>query len=274
MIKEKERELELTHFCDKEKNIIIDIKHNHDYNNNSTNKKRIKENYNYIKERFLTNIYVCINKKYDVVKSIKYFIIKSYLIIKLKNFVNSKQTLTELLNKSLTISIHILIMIIFEIYFFFEYVVDIENKTFIEKIGDTFKKLENPQLNAIEIEFLKQIIDNEDYILNDLYIQYINSKREQKLNLHNLFIKSCKMTIPFGIICLVLTIISLFNLRYIKWKSILLENVIMFLILGIFEYYFFLNIILNYEPVTTEEIKYFMMNNTMIYLSRIENTKG
>jgi hypothetical protein len=267
MIKEKEKELELTHFCDKEKNIILEIKHNHDYNSNSTNKKRIKENYNYIKERFLTNIYVCINKKYDVIKSIK------YLIIKFKNFVISKQILTELLNKSLSISIHIWIMIIFEIYFFFEYVVDIENKTFIEKIGDTFKKLENPQLNAIEIEVLKQIIDNEDYILNDLYIQYINSKREQKLILHNLFIKSCKMTIPFGIICLVLTIISLFNLRYIKWKSIFLENIIMFLILGIFEYFFFLNIILKYEPVTNEEIKYFMINNTMSYLSMIENTK-
>jgi hypothetical protein len=45
----------------------------------------------------------------------------------------------------------------------------------------------------------------------------------------------------------------------------------MFLILGLFEYYFFLNIILKYEPVTNEEIKYQMMNNFFTYLSKLES---
>lgn len=261
------KEIELMHLSKNEKNVIvdiIDIKQTDNYENNSTKNSEYKDNYNSIKERFILNIYII--KNY-----IRCIISKFYTIyIKLKNFVISKQIITELLNKSLSISIHILMMIIFEIYFFFDYVIKIENKTFIEKINDTFKQLENPKLTKIENEIIKKIIKNENYILNDLYNQYIKSKRDQNTILHNLFVKSCKMTIPFGIICLMLTIISCFRLRDIKWKSILFENIIMFLVLGIFEYYFFLNIILNYEPVTNEEIKYFMANNTFMYLSRIE----
>lgn len=259
------KEIELIHFSKHEKNTIIDIKQNdNEYENDSTKKSKYKYNYNSIKEIFLSNI--CINKYCNR------FIISELNIfyIKFKNFIGSKQITTELLNKSLSISIHILIMIVFEVYFFFDYVVKIENKTFIEKISDTFKQLENPKLNSIEIEIVKKMIKNKNYILNDLYNQYINSKRDQNTILHNLFVKSCKMVIPFGIICLMLIFISCFRLRDIKWKSIIFENIIMFLILGIFEYYFFLNIILNYEPVTNEEIKYFMANNTFIYLSRIE----
>lgn len=266
------KQLELTHFCNKEKNTIVDIKNieDYNYNYNSTKKNKFNEKYNYIKERFLSTIRI--NKIIFLFKIIKSVINHSCpSFIQFKNFIITKKRLIEILNKSLSISIHILIMIIFEIYFFFDYVVNIENKTFIKKIGDTFKHFEIPTLNTIEVEILKKIIDNEDYILNDLYIQYINSKKNKNIILHNLFVKSCKMTIPVSVICLILSIASCFSIRDIKWKSVIFENIIMFLVLGIFEYYFFLNIILKYEPVTNEEIKYFMMNNTFMYLSRIES---
>jgi hypothetical protein len=206
------------------------------------------------------------NKKENKIKLNKRFIIMNH---KIKHFISLNWI--EWLNKSLSISIHILIMIIFEIYFFFEYVVDIENKTFISKIGDTFAHLETVQLNPIEVEIIQKISENNHYIIDELYSEYIESKKEQGILLHNLFIKSCKITLPFGIISFLLLILSFFNFRYIKWKTVLFENIIMFLVLGLFEYYFFLNIILKYEPVTNEEIKYFMTKHFFVYLSILES---
>jgi hypothetical protein len=46
------------------------------------------------------------------------------------------------------------------------------------------------------------------------------------------------------------------NVQRCKWKHILIENVLMFVCLGIFEFIFFINIILHYSPITDAEIKY------------------
>jgi hypothetical protein len=260
---EKNKEIELTHYnvnINQDETNHKDIEH---YNK----KLKMKKNYNHIKERFLLNIHKMVNieNKNTIINSNQICIIKDNF----KNFIYLNKF--KLLNKSLSISIHILIMIIFEIYFFFDYVVDIENETFIKKISDTFTHFETVKLNSFELEIIKQILENNQYVIENLYNEYIDSKKKQEIILHNLFIKSCKMTLPFGFISFMLIIISLFNVKYLKWKTIIVENIIMFLVLGLFEYYFFLNIILKYEPVTNEEIKYFMINSFYLYLSRIEN---
>jgi hypothetical protein len=263
------KEIELNNY-DYDYDYSIDINEDriNDKENNHYNKKiKPKKNYNNIKERFSLNINKIVNIENNTnsLKSIQISIIKD----KFKNFIVIHRF--EWLNKTLSISVHILIMIIFEIYFFFEYVVDIENETFINKIGDTFTHLETVKLNPIELEIIQQILENNHYIIENLYNEYIDSKKKQDIILHHLFIKSCKITLPFGIICFILLLISICNFRYIKWKTIVVENIIMFLVLGLFEYYFFLNIILKYEPVTNEEIKYFMVNHFNLYLSRIKN---
>lgn len=241
-------------------------KNDNDYDNNSnslnhTNKSISLTFNNHFKER----LYPCCNK-------LKFIFLKLKIIIKLEkfnNFLNDNKY--EFLNKSLSICIHILTMILFEIYFFFDYVVDIENKTFIKKIEDTFNHFETMNLNNLEIEVIKNIILNDKYLLDKLYNDYIISKQLQNDKLNYLFKQSCKMTIPFGIIFILLLLLSLIKFNHINWKIIIMENVIMFLILGLFEYYFFLNIILKYEPVTNEEIKYQMMNHFFIYLSKLES---
>ena len=265
----KHKEIELNKLSLNKKNNIIETELNDNETYNNKKCLKINNNYKNIKERIILNIN---NGKLKLVKTDKRIPDQLYFFCnKFKNFIHSKGVGFEILNKSISISIHILIMIIFEIYFFFGYVVNIENETFIKKIGDTYNHFETVKLNAIEIEIIKKLIQNEEYIQNDLYTKYLDSKDRQKIILHNLFVKSCKMTIPFGVICFILTFVSFFNFKYIKWKSILLENITMFLVLGLFEYFFFLNVILKYEPVTNEEIKYFMVNNTFIYLSRLES---
>jgi hypothetical protein len=53
----------------------------------------------------------------------------------------------------------------------------------------------------------------------------------------------------------------------INWYTIIFDNLIMFLALGIFEYFFFMNIILKYDPVTDEEIKYTLASGFLNYLN-------
>jgi hypothetical protein len=52
------------------------------------------------------------------------------------------------------------------------------------------------------------------------------------------------------------------------------ENILMFLFLGIFEYYFFMNIIMNiimkYETVADEELEYKITNGFIGYLNQTE----
>ena len=63
-----------------------------------------------------------------------------------------------------------------------------------------------------------------------------------------------------GFILLVLFGFGLINRKIVKWKWIFIENLLMFLFLGIFEYLFFTNVILHYNPITDDEIKYFIAN--------------
>ena len=47
----------------------------------------------------------------------------------------------------------------------------------------------------------------------------------------------------------------------IRWKSIIVENILMFALLGAFEYIFFNTIILKYSPITNEELRYSIYSN-------------
>lgn len=179
------------------------------------------------------------------------------------------------LNKALSICAHILIMVIFEIYFFFDFIIDIENDKFIGKIDSYFRHLDTIQLNEIERDLMYQLLDNsyhyKENIVETLYTNYINSKTRQKQTLDTLFIASCKMGGGIGVVFFILLGVSLHKScrKYIEWKIIFFENVLMFLFLGIFEYYFFINIIMKYEPVTNEEIQYKITNGGIQYLERL-----
>ena len=51
---------------------------------------------------------------------------------------------------------------------------------------------------------------------------------------------------------------GIYDRTKIKWRWIFVENLLMFLFLGIFEYFFFTTIIMNYNLITDSEIKYYI----------------
>jgi hypothetical protein len=176
----------------------------------------------------------------------------------------------EALNKFISIFLHVFIMVIFEIYFYFNYVVEIEQKSFLDKIDDYIKQIESNSPLTPEQKQIVKILFNQNSnneLLNYLYGQYINSIQSQKKLLHLLLIKACGMAGIIGIGLLILFLFGIANRKKIKWNWILIENLMMFVLLGIFEYLFFINIIMYYNPVTDEEVKYRAFHDIYFYLN-------
>ena len=187
----------------------------------------------------------------------------------------------DMYNKFLSITLHIFIMVVFEIYFYFNYVINIEKQAFIDKINAYFSELSlfNPNTRTESYPFInnKQIFNiliNSNQTkqqLNTLHEEYIESLNEQE-QLHNyLLTKSCYMAGFIGLLLLIFFLNGIYNKKVIKWRWILVENILMLLLLGLFEYLFFINIIMNYNPISDAEIKYMMVKGMVNYFNQSMN---
>ena len=198
-------------------------------------------------------------------------------VIKTWNYLNlNKTNWMEIINKMISIFMHVFVMVVFEIYFYFNYIVWIEKESFLNEIDKYLDKLDTIQLSLIQKQLIKTVINmypNNNAILDYLYDQYIKSLAEQKKLLNKLLIKACMMGGIVGLVLLIFILVGLIDRKKIKWKWILMENLFMFIFLGIFEYFFFMTIIMNYNPITEDEIKYHIANELFSYFNST-NTNG
>jgi len=175
----------------------------------------------------------------------------------------------NVINKMLSITIHVFIMVMFEIYFYFNYVIYLEKDEFMRKISSYVNELDNIQFNPIEKKIAgNAIIKNSQQVSSQLYLEYIESLYVQSQLKNQLLILSYKMASVVGSILGFFLLWGLFNWKEIKWKTILIENVLMFVFLGTFEYMFFSRVILQYNPVTDGEIKYTVYEGIVNYLNQ------
>lgn len=189
-----------------------------------------------------------------------YLLIKKYC----QNFwTNNKY---EMVNKLISIFLHIFIMIVFEIYFYFKYVVVIEKTKFMDKINSYFNDLDFIHLTQVQSLVIKNIVDT-NQLESYLYKQYLNSLKKQQKILAQLLVVSCHMAGIVGILLIIMLCAGAAYRKNIRWNWILIENILMFLFLGIFEYFFFTNVILKYDPVTDDEIKYYAYTGFINYLN-------
>jgi hypothetical protein len=186
---------------------------------------------------------------------------------KVKNFYFDNKA--NVINKMLTITVHIFIMVIFEIYFYFNYVIYLEKDEFMGKIHSYIKDLGNIQLNPTQRLIITQLItEDSEAITSELYSNYIQSLDKQKLLKQELMIVSYKMAGVVGLVLCFFFLWGLLNWKEIKWKSIIIDNILMFVFLGTFEYMFFSNVVLHYNPVTDGEIKYTLYTGLVDYFNQ------
>lgn len=181
---------------------------------------------------------------------------------------NKIETSIITLNKFVSIFLHVLMMVIFEIYFYFNFVVSIEKKQFLNKIQQYIEQIEKSiNLNTYQKTIIKKILMNNlnNVFITQLYNSYLDSLDNQKKLLKKLLIKSCVMAGVIGLILIFLIAMGFYKKIKINWNWILFENMLMFALLGIFEFWFFINVILKYNPITDDEIKYYVVDQFVTY---------
>jgi len=179
-----------------------------------------------------------------------------------------KDYIFDISNKFLTISLHITIMIIFEIYFYFEFAIKIEKTKFIEKINNIFKYINKPTIEEPQQQKAILFVIEEINLSLNPYNNYKTTIKNQNKLLKSLINETIQYTFIISIPTIIFIINALYNHKIIKWKWVLFENILMLLLLGIFEYIFFVNIILKYDPITDDEIAYLITEEFINYLNQ------
>lgn len=179
---------------------------------------------------------------------------------------NIKSDKIEWLNRFLSIFLHISLMISFEIMFYFKYIIDIEKTEILSKLSNYIDSLNESSLSTTQQLAIKTFFNSEDFqtFYAELYDQYRESLSKQHEVTIMLLKRSLSIASAFYCAFFIFLALGLYkkNKRQVKWKWIIAENVCMFVLLGIFEYIFFTQIILNYNPLTDAEIKYYVVRDT------------
>lgn len=169
----------------------------------------------------------------------------------------------ELKNKLISVFFHIFLMSVFEIFFYFFFIVNIEKELFLEKLMTYNEQLYNnynnnisPEQHAILSNALYKLFNEK--MLEDLKNDYEEDMKQQKMLFNMLLNKAIILSTIVGSI-FISTIIC--GRKEIKINWVLFENILLFLFLGLYEYIFFNIIILKYNPITNGELKYLFVCN-------------
>lgn len=181
------------------------------------------------------------------------------------NCIESNPKITFIYN--ILIHMCILFTILSIIYFF--YIKDISTRHYNNQLNNMTKD------NLIDIyqnmdsnskEYLRQVFQSEYTDRIEVYIKDRPSIIEQ----HNLWVQRICFSIVIVLILILIGIYFVFRHMgiCIPIRQLLIENIVTFIFIGIFEVLFFLKVVLKYAPVKPSS-----MNQTIVFTLRDELTK-
>lgn len=152
--------------------------------------------------------------------------------------------------------LHVSLIVIFEILFYFLYIIKREYEVFDYLIKDIAKTNSNYFDN--NTKYLINKIIKEAISMNITNLEYINNKaledRSNRLNEKNLlFHKSLGILIFFVLLSIFIIKIGL-QCKKIKLKYLILDLCIMISMIAVFEFIFFTKIVSNVRPISTYEL--------------------
>lgn len=172
-----------------------------------------------------------------------------------KKLTPSKNMLIYFLKKLFMFMFHLSLISIFEIIFFFTIVSVYENEAIVSIIINFFSGVPNMcnNMSLSQKEYFTNVFDsiiNVTQITDDANISYINRK-----NFNNkLFVNAWMYFLVIISIDIFLILIKIYYKIKINFKKIILENIVMILILAIYEYMFFKSIIFLYQNISQNEL--------------------
>lgn len=155
----------------------------------------------------------------------------------------------------LRFNFHIFLISIFEIIFYFRFVSKDEDNGIVQTTNYYTQSIVNSCINLSinETNLLNSILNN---LVNSSEIissgnQYANLRNAQNSSLYNL---SWSYVGIIGFLQIILFLINYMLKFKIKWKHIILENIVLVMFLGLYEFMFFETIIKNYVVESPQEI--------------------
>ncbi len=158
--------------------------------------------------------------------------------------------------------IHLGLISIFEIFFFFYIISQYEDNAFISLINTYTQNIPFmcKSFNTTEKIFFTYIFDsfvNKTTIINTANDAY----NQRKIQNNNLLLLSIYYFSGVTLINIILFAIKFYYKIKINLKRILLDNLFMIIILGLYEYLFFKTVILQYRSISSDELTLNIVNN-------------
>jgi hypothetical protein len=163
-----------------------------------------------------------------------------------------------IINKLILFSIHLFLISIFELIFFYNYVTKYEDNAIVNIFSDivdsstqSCKLLNNT--DKLIINYLLNIILNETEIKGASDYNYNIRKN---YNQQQLIIAIMYFIILFFINISILLLNYYYYKKKINYKGIIIDNLIMITFLGFYELLFFSTIVFKYQTISSQELTY------------------
>lgn len=179
---------------------------------------------------------------------------------KIHNFFFNKKMYC-IINQCLIIFLHIFLLSIFEPYFYFMYITKLEKDALFDIIDSYIHKLNNYYV-LLDYNIKTEISNNYNLISNFTEFLYMSNEDliSQSIKKQELINKSIFISIQIFCVLLFFSIIGIVIRKHISIKYIILENIIMISLLAYYEFTFFNNIILEYDPLSKSEINNYIIS--------------
>jgi hypothetical protein len=167
------------------------------------------------------------------------------------------------INKLMLFFLHLFLISIFELVFFFNYVTKFENNAIngifngiTSSIINSCSNLEDSNktlINAIFRNFINTTLVNQNAINSYNSRMLVNDKLFSNGITYFLMVLAINFLLIFTNICIIK--------RKINYNEIIIDNLIMITLLGMYEYIFFSNIVFKYLTISNDEILLNFQNN-------------
>lgn len=181
---------------------------------------------------------------------------------------------------------HILLLSILESIFFFQYASIIETQTYINNLGNSLKEIKKYDIeqsfNVYDSEYKKIKLNitniyynyyNDDNI-NNYFIDLKSKSEIGKLdridNNTKLYHKSFNACYMLGSIFVIFLLFVKYNFK-LYFKKLLVEHILFMLGIGLYEYWFFSNIVIKFNPLSSEETNYLISSCGYSYFNKKNN---
>ena len=141
------------------------------------------------------------------------------------------------------------------------FVVIMEKNAFTQKLKEYFRNIDSLNINNNLIPYINnELNSNESYQWYD----QLKNKELESINEYNEFNDKLKIYAWHGTFILiglfVLYISILFMFYKLSLKKLIVEHIILISLIGVYEYWFFINIILPYKIISVDELNYIVIS--------------